>query len=162
MNGVVPADVTDRLGRPGAYSLVAGFFVAVVAAWALYWVGGPLGAAGGVALLAVWVATTPQFAFAMGQVALVASAGRIGDPQFVLVEVALFAVLVTPPHRSRTDWPIVAATPVAALAFGGLAWWTQTTWNRTGLTAAVVLGAIATAAYLGHRYELVGLGRVRS
>ncbi|WP_255170530.1 hypothetical protein [Natrononativus amylolyticus] len=147
--------VTARRGRPWAEGLAA---VALLVACTV--VVGPLGALAGIVAVVLWATLGAPYAVAGGTVALVAAVPDGLDPISVgLVGAGFLAVLLAPAVHTPAPGRFAAVTVASALGLGGLAWAVA----RAGplwLAGAVLLGALATAAYGLHRYELVRLGLV--
>lgn len=159
MRGAV--STTESGESPSTSRRAARLGGAVGAAVALTWVGGHVGFLGGFALLAALLATTPRYAFAVGQFALVAATGGGVPPgSLVLAEALLLWVLLTP-DAGRAFEPRHAVVTVAAT--GGLcaiAWASLAAWRAAWIAGVVVLAVAGLAAYGVHRYELVALGNV--
>lgn len=154
----------DTDGEPTAArrSIRPGVAVAVGTVGALTWLGGHVGFFGGVALLAVLLASTPRYAFAVGQVALVAATGgAVPAPAGVVIaEVLLFGVLVSPDAGRSFEPTLTAGTVAAAAGLCGIAWASLAAWGQTWLAGGVVLAVAGLVAYGLHRYELVAQGHV--
>jgi hypothetical protein len=137
-----------------------GGLASLVAAGTLVALAGPLGGVAGAALFACWYALGPTYAFAVGQVAIVALVNQYPLPYVIVAESAVFAVLLSPDLGSSRGRRLVGGTVLATVTLGGLAYGTLVAWGTLWATALVVLVAIALVTYTVHRYELVTNGGV--
>lgn len=135
-----------------------GGLAALLAAGALVALGGPLGAGAGVALVTCWYLLGPVYAFAVGQVAVVALAGDWPLRYVAGAELAVLAVLVAPDLATARGRRLAAGTVAGIGVLGGGAFVAQLTWETTWATAVVLVGVVALASYGLHRYELVATG----
>lgn len=113
---------------------------------------------GSVALLVVRTRLAVPYAFAVGQVTLVAAlAEPIPVGPVVLAESALVALMFEPSVRS----PYRRSTALAVGLFGSIiglvGWGALAAWDRLWAVALVLLGTGGLIAYLLHRYEYVQL-----
>lgn len=138
----------SRLGGAGA----------LLAAGALVLFAGAPGIAAAAAVLATWFALPATYAFALGNVALVALVGSSDLVRLAVVEAGLVVALLAP--AGRLDGP---GRPVA-LALGGVAAGAGLAWaaSRGALGTATAGLAVVAATGLGgyglHRYQLAALG----
>lgn len=143
----------DRSGPGGLAALAAAGVVGALA--------GPPGLAAGLALVGAWYALGPAYAFAAGQVAVAALLGGAALARLAAAQAAVFAVLVAPDVGDGRGRRLAAGTALGAAALGAAAALAQGAWDATWITAAVVVGGVAVAAYGLHRYELVATGAAR-
>lgn len=144
---------------------LAGIGGLLAAAVGLVWLGGGLGAAAALGLLAIGYAFAPPYGFAAGQFGLAAVVTAGSTPGIAVVggmQAALFLVLVCDAPRDRRGRRAIVTAAAGALALVALAWWVQTTWEATWVTALVVAGTLGLIGYAIHRYELVATGVVPS
>lgn len=139
---------------------VPGGLAAVLAAGLLFVLGGPVGIAGGFALVAVWYALSSIHAFAVGQFAIVALAGDWPLSYTAGAELAVFAVLLASDVTTVRGRRLAAHTVVGTAALAGVAASVHAVWTETWATAVVVCTVLALVAYGLHRYERVATGAV--
>lgn len=119
-------------------------------------VAGPLGAAAGVALALVGLLAPPSAVFGLGQAALLALLPSPTPLQLVLVEGALFLVLVGPAATAT----MIRGLTLSALLFAALGtttWFAAQTFGLRATGIALLLG-VGLVAYVLHRYERVAVG----
>jgi hypothetical protein len=147
--------------RPGGVSALAAAVALIVVADE-HWLVAVVGA---LALLTAWYLAAPPYAFAVGNLALVAALPEADLVRVGVVEVGLLGVLLasatTPDGHDRfSSLTVVGALLVLGwiLIGGALAW--ASTRSLLDLRVAAVLLVVPTAlaAYGLHRYELVELG----
>lgn len=153
-----PSPERTRLG--GVSALAAAVALIVVADE--HWVVAVVGA---LALLAAWYLSAPPYAFAVGNLALVAALPEADLVRVAVVEVGLLGVLLasatTPDgHDRSTTLTVVGALLVLGwVLFGGaLAWATTRSFLDLPVAAVLLVIPTALAAYGLHRYQLVELG----
>ena len=145
-------DERTRLGAVGV--VVAGIGLVALA--------GLPGVVAAVLLAVAWILLPATYAFAVGQIALVALASDGALVGFAAVEVGLLGVLLAPATRLADPVPPVALAVAWVLAGVALAW------ASTGagapldpwLAGLALVTLTALAAYVVHRYQLVALGLV--
>lgn len=151
--------------RPAAGSRpdrsILGGLAVLLAAGVLGALGGPLGAAAGLALVACWYLLGPIYAVAVGQIAVVALARDWPLLYVAGAELAVLAVLVVPDVTSVRGRRLAASTVVGGGLLGLAAAGAQLTWETTWATAVVLVGVAAFASYGLHRYELVAIDEVQ-
>lgn len=166
--------VPDRRTRAGAATVV-------LAAVAFVGFGGLLGAAAAGLLALTWYVLGASYAFAVGQLGLVAAFPEV-NLQVGVLEVLLFGVLLAPAtewdgrgpapdeesdldegsgsgaERNLPDDLAVAVT--SAFAFIGAAFWWASSQGLVGvlLASALLVGLLSLAGYGLHRYQLIALG----
>ena len=144
------------VGRAAGAELV----LALVAAGAFVGFAGAPGVLAALAVLAAWYAFDEVYAFAVGQVGVVAFLGDASPVALGVAEAGLFGLLLVPLTASVGVGRTVAVA-VGWTAVGGLAAWASA--ERTvGLpvAAGALLAATALAAFGLHRYQRVELGGV--
>lgn len=143
--------------RPGLVDVLTGL-AALACPAVLFVVSGPVGAFVGVAAVLVWI-TAPVYGFVLGQFGLAAA---VPDPgisnQFILVQGALFVLLVLGLVRRRQSPLIIlvfigAASTLITATLVGVARGIDTVVLAGGL-----IGVVAGVTYVLHRYELVVMG----
>lgn len=140
--------------------------IATVAVTVLLWmVSGTLGLVGGGVLFVAWAALPSTYAFAVGQVVLVAVTRptgvlEVGFLPLALLELGLAGVLVGPELRSADDRRTAGGTLFGGGLLSGVTLASYTLWDRVWVAATVLVGIGALGAYGLHRYELVVLGKV--
>jgi hypothetical protein len=156
-----PSEARGRPGRPvGRDRTLPGGIAAVVAAGGLVALGGPTGGLLGLAVLACWYGLGPAYAFATGQVALVAVAGDARLAVVAAAQVALFGVLVGPDLATRRGRRLAVGTVAVTLLLGGIGYAALVTWDSVAAAAVVLLGSAGLLSYGLYRYELVATGQV--
>lgn len=148
-----PPSVDPERTLPGGLA-TAGAGVALLA------VGGPVGGVAALAALVCWYWLGPTYAFAVGQVGLVAVALDAPVPWLAGAQAAVLAVLVAPDLTSLRDAWLAAGTVAGTALLGGLAYLALVAWDELWAAAVVLLAAGALAGYGLHRYELVATGGV--
>ncbi|WP_435181708.1 hypothetical protein [Halorussus sp. AFM4] len=139
---------------------VAELALALVAAAAFVWVAGVRGALASLAVLAAWYALDETYAFAAGQVGVVAFLGDASLPALAVAEVGLFGLLLVPLTAGAGRGRRVAAA-VAWIALGGVAAWASAgRLLELPVAAGALLAATGLAAFGLHRYQRVELGGV--
>lgn len=156
--GLVSRPERTWLGSAGLL-LAAGAFVAVGGVDGLLAAGL---AAGG------WYLLAHTYAFALGQIALVAVFSPTDAVPFALVQVGLFGVLFAPavtgdsgPTTSGATAPTtIAVAALGVLAGAGAAWASGLSAVGLPVAALGVVAGLGFAAYGLHRVQLVSLGLV--
>lgn len=133
---------------------------ALLAAGAFVAFAGLRGGVAALAVLAAWLALDETYAFAVGQVGVVAFLGDASAIALGLAEVGLFGLLLVP-LTAAVGLGRTVGVAVGWTAVGGLAAWAAAE-RLIGIpvAAAVVLAATALAAFALHRYQRVELGGV--
>lgn len=168
---------TERLRFDARYARL-GAASAVVASVGLVALAGLPGVVAAAALVAAWVLLPASYAFALGQVALVALAPGGGLLGVAVAEAGLLGVLLAPATTLPEPGPPVALAVAWALGGVALAWASAGgTGGTAGTAGAGTVGAgvlapwqagfaliavTALAAYGLHRYQLVSLGLVEA
>lgn len=146
----------------------------LVAGLGLVAAAGLSGVAAAAVLGIAWLLLAPTYAFAVGQVAVVAfaagggpfgaAAGLLGGASsvevvgIVIAEVGLFGLLLAPATALANPRGPVALAVGWALGGGALAWISAESGLAPWLAGLVLLGATGLAAYVLHRYQIVALG----
>ncbi|NHN61436.1 hypothetical protein [Halorussus rarus] len=145
-------------GRASAVALV----FALVTAGAFVAFAGVRGGVAALAVLVAWYALDETYAFAAGQVGVVAFLGDASAVALGIAEVGLFGLLFVP-LAAAVGVGRTVAVAVGWTAVGGLAAWAGAE-RLVGppVAAGALLAATALAAFALHRYQRVELGGVAS
>lgn len=145
--------------RPSVVDVLAALLALACPAVLFVVVGPVAGLAGGLAFLA-WL-FAPVYGFALGQFGLlVAVPGAAISPRFAVAQEALFVLLVLGLVRHRQSALGVLALVVLALALVTAVLVGIARGVGTLPLAGGLVGVVALASYLLHRYELVAMGLV--
>jgi hypothetical protein len=139
---------------------VPGGLAALAVAVVLAVLAGPPGAVAGAVVLASWYVLGSLYAFAVGQVAVVAFVGDWPVVYLAMSEAAAFAVLVAPDVATARGRRLAVGTVLVSGLVGIVAYGAMVTWEMTWVTAVVLLGVAGVVVYGLHRYELVATGAV--
>lgn len=151
---------TERSRLGGASTLVAA--VALIAVAGERW---PVAVIGALVILSVWYLLPPPYAFALGNVALVAVLPEIDLMRTTVVEVGLLGALLTSATTAITSdrhLPIDVSGVLLVLGWvlvgGVLAWASIRSLLRLPVAAVLLVALTALTAYGLHRYQLVAIG----
>lgn len=147
----VPPDSDRLLGGLGVVAATVGLVLA----------GGVWGVLAGFAVALAWYVLPATYAFAVGQILVVAVlSAEVPLVATVIGEAGLLAVLAG--SLTTTDEPArtVAALAVATLALGAVGWGVLRSGRPLWIVAVAIAVVATTTAYGLHRYERVRLGLV--
>jgi hypothetical protein len=140
--------------------------IAVLVVGTLLWmVSGSIGLVGGGVLLVAWTVLPATYAFAVGQIAVVAvtrpeGLSTLDILPLAVIELGLAGVLIGPALRSAQGRRTAAWTLLAGSLLGGVALTSYALWNQEWIAAVSLIGLGCLGAYGLHRYEMVVLGKV--